>query len=176
MGSGDAVSVLMGPVSPRPASLFLIHANIASPQLPTQLVPGGTSLVNRTPLVGFFTAFFEARYRSATTCSAGACCTTLPESPWARFGPAAFSRIVCSRSSATSCSVGRALREAMPREDAARGCSPARRVTCGLSCGGDQPPPARLRERPARFSTGCLRRGHGDRNAKTAWRRRSFDR
>jgi hypothetical protein len=36
------------------------------------------------------TAFFEARYRSAAIWSFSGCCSTLPESPVAFFGPAAL--------------------------------------------------------------------------------------
>ena len=46
-------------------------------------------------------AFLEARYRSAAIWSFSGCCSTLPESPVAFFGPAAFSLIWVSRFSAT---------------------------------------------------------------------------
>jgi hypothetical protein len=47
-------------------------------------------------------AFFDSRYLSAAIWSASPCCSTDPESPLAFRGPAAFSRIVSSRSSAIS--------------------------------------------------------------------------
>ena len=67
-----------------------------------QSVPGGTSFFRPIPRPFFLAAFLLSRYRSAAIWSGRLCCSTLDESPEALAGAWAFSRMVCSRSSAHS--------------------------------------------------------------------------
>lgn len=68
------------------------------PVISGHVVPSGTIFVSLIPSPRDLAASFDARYLSASISSEIECCSTDPASPATFFGPAALSRIACSRS------------------------------------------------------------------------------